>query len=280
MDNVGKKNKISILIRDVLGIVFAFLIFIVPILFMFVNSLKDRKEANLLNMSLPTEFLWSNYVEVFKANDYQILTAYKNSLTLVIGSVIILILTCSMSGYVLQRRGDRFSRVVNSVITAGLMVPAAILPTIWLLQGIGLYKTMIGMILIEVALQIPFSILLYRGFMNTVPTELEEAAVIDGCKNFQVFQKVIFPLLKPVTATVIILNSVTIFNDFTNPLYFLPGAENITVQLTLYNFMGQFSNSYNLLFADVILITIPMLIIFIFFNKKIVDGMVAGAVKG
>lgn len=78
----------------------------------------------------------------------------------------------------------------------------------------------------------------------------------------------------------IILNAVTVFNDFTNPLYFLPGSENATVQLTLYNFMGQYSSSYNMLFADVILITIPMLILFIFFNKRIVEGMVAGAVKG
>ena len=94
------------------------------------------------------------------------------------------------------------------------------------------------------------------------------------------FGKIIFPLLKPVTATVVILNAVGIFNDFTNPLYFLPGSKNATVQLTLYNFMGQYSNSYNLLFADVILITVPMLIVFIIFNKRIVDGMVAGSVKG
>ena len=94
------------------------------------------------------------------------------------------------------------------------------------------------------------------------------------------FASVIFPLLKPVTATVVILNAVTVFNDFTNPLYFLPGNKNATVQLTLYNFMGQFSSSYNMLFADVIVITIPMLILFIIFNKRIVDGMVAGSVKG
>lgn len=93
------------------------------------------------------------------------------------------------------------------------------------------------------------------------------------CKDY-------FPLLKPVTSTIIILNAVTIFNDFTNPLYFLPGNDNVTVQLTLYNFMGRYSSSYNLLFADVLIITIPMLILFLFFNKKIVDGMVAGAVKG
>lgn len=275
-----KREKRKVFIGDILGIIFVLIVFIVPFFFMLVNSLKERREANLLNISLPTEYIWSNYIEVFQANNYQILTAYKNSLILVLGSVVVLVLACSMAGYVLQRRKDKFSGIASSVITAGLMVPAAILPTIWLLKGIGLYKTMIGMIFVEVALQIPFTILLYKGFMSSVPKELEEAAVIDGCNKWNVFFRIVLPLLKPVTATVTILNAVTVFNDFTNPLYFLPGAKNVTVQLTLYNFMGQYSSSYNMLFADVILLTIPMLILFIFFNQRIVDGMVAGAVKG
>lgn len=116
--------------------------------------------------------------------------------------------------------------------------------------------------------------------MATIPTELEEAGFIDGCSRIQLFSRVVFPLLKPVTSTVIILNAVSIFNDFTNPLYFLPGNANATVQLTLYNFKGKYASSYNLLFADVLVITIPMLVLFIFFNKRIIDGMVAGAVKG
>jgi len=160
------------------------------------------------------------------------------------------------------------------------VIPAAVMPTIWLLQFVHLYKTMAGMVLIEAALQIPFTVMLYRGFMNSIPRELEEAALIDGASVPRLFTSVIFPLLRPVTATIIILNACTIFNDFTNPLYFFPGNDNVTVQLTLYNFMGQYSSSYNLLFADVIIITIPMLIIFIIFNRQLVEGMTAGAVKG
>ncbi|WP_346908258.1 carbohydrate ABC transporter permease [Faecalicatena orotica] len=275
-----KKKKRLYLLGDVLGVAAAFIIFIVPFAFMLVNALKERREANLLSIALPTEFHWENFAEVFKANNYQILTAFKNSGLIVVGSVLILIIVGSMGGYVLQRRKDRVMGIVNSLIMAGLMVPAAILPTIWVLQRIHLYKTIWGMILIEVALQIPFTIMLFRGFMSSIPIELEEAGYMDGCSKWKIFSAIIFPLLKPVTSTVIILNAVTIFNDFTNPLYFLPGAENATVQLTLYNFMGQYSSSYNMLFADVILITIPMLILFIFFNKRIVEGMVAGAVKG
>lgn len=274
-----KKKKLYLL-GDALGLFFAAVIFIIPFLFMLVNSLKERRESNLLNLSLPEIFHWENYATVFSANNYQILTAFKNSILITACSVLLLVILGSMAGYVLQRRTDKAHRFINSLILTGLMVPAAILPTIWMMQNMHIYKTLFGMIMIEVALQIPFTIMLYRGFMNSVPEELEEAGYIDGCSKLKLFTTIIFPLLKPVSATVIILNAVTIFNDFTNPLYFLPGAKNVTVQLTLYNFMGQYSSSYNLLFADVIIIIIPMLILFIFFSKRIVSGMVAGAVKG
>ena len=275
-----KKKKRLTLLGDILGCIFGILIFAVPFVFMFVNSLKDRREANLLNLSLPTEWMWENFKEVISANNYQILTAFKNSIILTAGSLLILILAGSMAGYVLQRRSDRTTRTVDTIVMTGLMIPPAILPTIWVMQGLHIYKTMFGMILVETALQIPFTIMLYKGFMNTIPVELEEAGYIDGCTRGRMFVKAIFPLLKPVTSTIIILNAVTIFNDFTNPLYFLPGNDNVTVQLTLYNFMGRYSSSYNLLLSDVLIITVPMLILFLIFNKKIVDGMVAGAVKG
>lgn len=275
-----KRKKLLYLLADIIGIFVAIIIFIIPFTFMFVNALKERRESNLLNLTWPKELQWNNFLEVFQANNYQILTAFKNSLILSIGSVAVLVIVGSMAGYVLQRRKDKIARLSNSIILVGLMVPAAIMPTIWVLQNLHLYKTLPGMILVEVALQIPFTVMLYRGFMGSIPIELEEAGYIDGCSRWKIYFQIIFPLLKPVTATVIILNAVTIFNDFTNPLYFLPGSENTTVQLTLYNFMGQYSSSYNLLFADVILITIPMLLLFIFFNKRIVDGMVSGAVKG
>ncbi|WP_148410057.1 carbohydrate ABC transporter permease [Murimonas intestini] len=275
-----KNRKRLCLLGDIVGMLAAGIIFIIPFLFIFLNSLKGRREANLLDLSLPSVWEWGNYKAVFEANNHIILTAFKNSFLITLGAIILLIFFSSMSGYVLQRRKDRLTRAVNVMIMTGLMIPPAILPTIWIMKGIHIYKTLAGIILIEVALQTPFTIMLFRGFMGSIPTELEEAGVIDGCSPFSLFRQVIFPLLKPVTSTVVILNSVTIFNDFMNPLYFMPGSKNATVQLTLYNFMGQYSSSYNLLFADVMTITVPMLILFIIFNKKIVDGMVAGAVKG
>lgn len=274
------KKRICSWSKEIIGCLAASIIFVIPFLFMLLNSLKSRKEASALSFSLPAELHFENYAEVLKNNNYQIIMAFKNSAVLTVGSVILLIVLCSMAGYVIQRRNSRLTRAANIMVMIGLMLPPSILPTIWLLKSMHIYKTMSAMILIEAALLIPFTIMLYRGFVGTIPVELEEAAYMDGCSPSKVFLKIIFPLLKPVTATVIILNAVTVFNDFTNPLYFLPGYENSTVQLTLFNYKGTFQNSYNLMFADIIIIVIPMLILFLIFNKRIVDGMVAGSVKG
>lgn len=153
-------------------------------------------------------------------------------------------------------------------------------PTIWVLQKAGLFGTLPGLILVEIAFGLSFSILLFRAFIATIPRELDEAAIIDGASPLRLFFRVILPVLRSVIVTVIVVQSVAVFNDFTNPLYFLPGEQNATVQLTLFNFQSQYSTSYNLLFMDILLITIPPLVMFLFFNRQIVSGMTAGAVKG
>ena len=160
------------------------------------------------------------------------------------------------------------------------MVPPPVVPTIWVLQGLGLFKTLHGMVLFQVAYGLAFSILLFRSFISTIPRDLDEAAIIDGARPGQVFFRVILPLLKPVTVTLIVVQSIAIFNDFTNPLYYLPGKENVTVQLTLFNFQTQLQSQFNLLFMNILLVTIPPLLVFIFFNHQIVAGMTSGAVKG
>ena len=185
-----------------------------------------------------------------------------------------------MVAFVLQRRRSRWTGLVNFLVLSGLIIPPAVVPTIWVLQGLGLFRTMPGLILVEVAFGLSFSVLLFRAFIATIPRELDEAAIIDGAGPVRLFFRVIFPLLRSVTVTVIVVQSVVVFNDFTNPLYFLPGDQNATVQLTLYNFQSQYSTQYNLLFMNILLITIPPLIMFLFFNRQIVAGMTSGAVKG
>ena len=195
-------------------------------------------------------------------------------------SVALLVILGAMVGYVLQRRPSIWSAPANFLILAGLIIPPAIVPTIWVLQELGLFKTLHGLILIEVAYGLSFSVLLFRAFIATIPREVDEAAVIDGAGPLRIFFGIILPLLRPVVVTVIVVQSVAVFNDFTNPLYYLPGSKNVTVQLTLYNFQSQFNTSYNLLFMNILLITIPPLIVFLFFNRQIVAGLTAGAVKG
>jgi raffinose/stachyose/melibiose transport system permease protein len=163
---------------------------------------------------------------------------------------------------------------------AGLIIPPAVVPTIFLLQWLGIYKTLFGMIMVEVAFTLSFATLILRAFMASIPREIDEAAIMDGAPPLRVFFSIILPLLKPAIITVIVTSSVGIYNDFVGPLYFLPGAENVTAQLTLYSFMSQFTSQWNLLFADVVVITIPPLIMFLFFQRQIVSGMTVGAVKG
>lgn len=275
-----KRQKRLYLIGDIVGVIVTAILFLIPFYFMFVQSIKTKKEASRLSISWPSEIHFENYAEVFKFNDYQLVRAFRNSSVLTIFTVLGLLFTAAMAAYVIQRRHDKMMTAIQSLIMLGLMIPAAILPTIHMLQRMHIYKTMFSMVMIEIALQTPFAIMLYRGYMASIPRELEESARIDGCSRWQIFTKIIWPLLKPIQATLIILVGVQTFNDFTNPLYFLPGADNITVQQTLYNYRSQVQSSFNLLFADIIIITIPMLILFLIFNKRIVDGMVAGSVKG
>ena len=276
-----KERKRKLLIADILVLAGSFLIFGVPLYFLVINSFKDQKAARQLSISWPKNFaILENYKEAFSNQHYMIVIAFFNSVIITFFTVLGLLIICSMAGYVIQRRKDKVTKAANTMILTGLMIPPAIMPTIWVMQKTGIYKTIPGMILVEIALGIPFTIMLFRGYMGAIPREIEEAAMIDGCGRFRIFFSVIAPLLTPIASTIIILQAVTVFNDFVNPLYFLPGNENVTIQLTVYNFMGKFSNKYNLLFADIVIVTIPMLLLFIFFNKKIIDGMAAGAVKG
>ncbi|MEU4408007.1 carbohydrate ABC transporter permease [Streptosporangium sp. NPDC023963] len=264
-----------------LVLVLATVIFLVPFSFMLLTAFKDEVQSADLDFSWPTSWpIVANLVEVVEARDYVLLRAYVNSTIVTVVSVALIVVAAAMAAFVLQRRAGRVGAVAGFLVLSGLIIPPAIVPTIWLLQAIGLFKTLPGLILVEVAFGMAYAMLLFRAFIAAIPRELDQAAMIDGCGGFTLFFRVIFPLLRPVTITVVLTQSVAIFNDFVNPLYFLPGDENATVQVTLYNFQSQYSTQWNLLFMDIVLITIPPLLLFVFFNRKIVAGMTAGALKG
>lgn len=276
-----RRERVRARVSGVVAVLVSAVVFLVPFLYVVLQSAKTPADAATLAFSWPRHWRFvQNVVGVLQTNNGIIYRAFVNSTVLTVFSVLITVVFAAMVGYVIQRRPSRLNPVINFFVLAGLIVPPAVVPTIWVLLGLGLFKTMPGMILIEATFGLSFNILLFRAFMATVPRELDEAAVIDGAGPIRLFFSVILPLLRPVVVTVIVVQAVAVFNDFSGPLYFLPGDENATVQLTLYQFQGQSLSYYNLLFMDILLITIPPLVMYIFFNRKIVAGLTSGAVKG
>ena len=266
---------------DAVALAIVGIIFVVPFIFIVFTAAKDQAESARLQFTLPSNWLIvDNVLEVIGFRNNLMVTAMRNSLILTVASVTLIVVFAAMVGFVLQRRRDRFGSVVSALMLAGLIIPPAIVPTIYVLQALGLFKTLPGLTLVEVAFLLPFSVLIFRAFVGSIPRELDEAAIMDGASPLRLFFSVIFPLLRPAVITVIVVATVAVYNDFVNPLYFLPGTENATVQLTLFNFQSQFNTRWHLLFADVLLITIPPLIVFLFFQRQIVSGLAAGAVKG
>ena len=266
---------------DAVAFVVVAIVFLVPFTFIVLTAAKTQAEASLAQFSWPSPFqLVQNLVDVLAFGNGLMLLALWNSTLLTIGSVTLIVLFSALIAFVMQRRADRYSTVARSVIMTGLIIPPAVVPTIFVLQTLGLYKTLPGLILVEVGFHLPFATLVLLAFIASIPREIDESAVIDGASPLRLFFSIILPLLWPAIVTVIVVQSVAIYNDFASPLYFLPGSQNVTAQLTLFNFISQFNTSFNLLFADVVLITIPPLLMFLFFQRQIVSGMTAGAVKG
>lgn len=266
---------------DAVALIILGIVFVVPFIFIFLTASKPGPEAAMFQFSMPSQFLlFDNIRQVLEFGDGRMFLALWNSTVLTVGSITLIVLLSALIAFVMQRRRDRVASTVNSIMLAGLIIPPAVVPTIFVLQEIGLYRTMIGLIMVEVAFTLPFATLVFRSFMGSIPREIDEAAIIDGATPLQLFFRVILPLLRPAVITVIVVSSVAIYNDFVGPLYFLPGAKNVTVQLTMYSYISQFNSQWHLLFANVVVITIPPLIMFMFFQRQIVSGMTTGAIKG
>ena len=277
----GVRKLIASTWIDAVSLVVIGIVFVVPFVFVFLTAAKPRAEAALFQFTWPSQFqLVENLRDVVTYGDNRMLLAMWNSALLTVGSVTLIVLLSAMVAFVMQRRSDRVATVASTIMLAGLIIPPAVVPTIFLLQWLGLYKTLLGLIMVEVAFTLPFATLVLRAFMGSIPREIDESAIIDGASPLRVFFSIILPLLRPAIVTVIVVSAVSIYNDFAGPLYFLPGAQNVTAQVTLFSFMSQFLSQWNLLFADVLVITIPPLIMFIFFQRQIVSGLTAGAIKG
>lgn len=260
--------------------VVAFIV-LLPIYYLLVTTFKTSTEAALAPMALPTHFDFHPYVEAFKKMQYP--RAFKNTLIITGCAVTGLIVVSSMCGYVLNRKGKH--KVVQSVfllILSGMVFPyqMSILGLYRVIQQLHLMNSLVGVILIDIAINIPFATFLIKSFVSTIPIELEEAARIDGCGTFRTFWTITFPLMKPTIATVAILNTLTIWNDFMGPLYFLQSREKDVILQEVYRNIGQFSTDWTSLFPMMVLGILPLLIFYLIMQKYIIGGVMSGSVKG
>ena len=249
--------------------------------FIFVTAAKGQAEAARLTLSLPKEWmLVENIKHVLTFNNGLFIKSFWNSVRLTVFSIGILVIVSAMTAYIMQRKRNCLAKISDKLIVAGLIVPASVIPTYWVLSLLGVANTLPGLVLVEVATLFPFAVMMYKGFIATLPRELDEAAVIDGCGAVRLFFRIIFPMLKPITMAIIILRSIVVYNDFQNPQYYMSGSNSQTVQLCVFLFKSSFTSNFGHLMAAVIVVSLPLVILYIFLNKYIMEGMTAGAVKG
>ncbi len=251
---------------------------LIPLLVLFVNSFKSSGEANSMSLSLPKVWVLDNYATVVEQG--KLVSSFLNGFLYAVCSVGIIVTVVSAAAFVIARNRVGVNRFLYYFIISGIAMPINTVALMKVLQTLHIMNTRIGIILIYAAINIPLSLFLSYGFVGTIPREIDEAAVIDGCKPFQLYRIVILPLLKPILSTLFVLNFMAVWNDFTMPLYYLNNSSKWPMTLAVYNFFGIFENSWNLVSADIILTLLPVMFIFILGQKYIIGGVSAGAVKG
>lgn len=270
-------KKTSRFILNLVSILLALLV-IIPFYVVLINSFKTSAEANRMSIQFPSAFHFENYSIVIEQG--KLFTSFINSLIYSIASVAIIIVFVLAAAFVISRNTKGINKFFYYFIITGLAMPINNVALFKVLQVLNLMNTRLGVILIYSAVNIPLSLFIAYGFVATIPKELDEAALIEGCTSLKLFTKIILPLLKPIGSTLAVLNLMAVWNDFTMPLYYLNNSKKWPMTLAVYNFFGAFENSWNLVCADIILTILPILIVFIFGQKYIVGGVSAGAVKG
>jgi len=274
-----KKIKISpILTTVILCIIAVFTLF--PVFIAVLNSFKTQAEIGISVLSLPKNFNFSNYTSALGKMDY--LRVVYNTFYITLISVVGIIAVSSLAGYKLAKTSGKLSAFIFLLFTSSMLVPfqSIMLPLYKLAKVIGLSGTKTGLTVIYMGLGINMAIFLYHGFSKGIPKELEEAALIDGCNEFKMFYKIIFPLLRPISATIAILDVLWIWNDFMLPLVMISDTKNYTIVLKARMFVSQYIIDWPSILAALVCSMIPVIIFYAIFQKNIVRGIAAGAVKG
>ena len=271
------KKTIRNAIGNVVTLIFS-LIVMIPLVVLFLNSFKSSAEANSMTLSLPKRWAFENYAIVIEKG--KLVSSFFNGFLYATCSCVIIVMVVSCAAFVISRNHHGVNKILYYFIIAGIAMPINNVALMKVMQVLHLVNTRLGIILLYSAINIPLSLFLSYGFISTIPREIDEAAVIDGCFPGQLFVKVIMPLLKPIISTLFVLNFMAVWNDFTMPLYYLNNSGKWPMTLAVYNFFGAFQNSWNYVAADIMLTLLPVLIVFILGQKYIVGGISAGSVKG
>lgn len=276
----SKKKAGNILCYTVLSAIAVYTLF--PIYFLFVNSFKSQKEIVASPISLPAN--WDFGFLKNAAEQINLGASVFNTLLITVAAVSLIVVVSSVTAWMMVRNKTRVSNMLFLLFTAAMLIPfqSVMYPLVNLMESLGLKNTG-GLILMYGGFGLSMTVFMYHGFFKGVPISLEEAAVIDGANIFQVFFKVVFPLVKPISATVIITNAMWIWNDYLLPFLIIGNNSNKTLTLSLYyakSLSGQYGNPWELIFPAVLICVIPILIVFIFLQRNIIEGISSGAVKG
>ncbi|KAF0821684.1 MULTISPECIES: carbohydrate ABC transporter permease [Bacillaceae] len=270
-------TKVTLLL-EIIGILLG-IIFLIPFYFVFINSVKGFADILIDAAAWPQEFLFSNYLKVWDIINFP--RAFWNSLIITVISNIGLVVISSMAAWKMVRTPGKFSKILFVLFVSAMVIPfqTVMIPLMKLGGTLNLTNSIPGLIIMYFGFGVPLSLFLYHGFIKTVPIEIEESARIDGCSQFGVFWRIVFPLLKPITVTVVILNTLWIWNDYLLPLLVLQDAELRTIPLATSSFFAQYTKQWDMGLAALVMGITPVIIFFLFLQKHIIKGIAQGSIK-
>ena len=257
------------------------LIFLVPFFFIGLNSFKSLSEIIRQPLAFPTKFFaYENYSNVWKVLEYP--KILKNTTFLTIGSVLGILFFSSLNAYWLVRHPSKFSKIFETLLIGSLLVPFAVImiPLVKTLNTIHLMNSLWGGIISYWGVGMALSTYIMRGAVKAIPIEIEDAAYVDGCNDYQVFFKIVFPLLRPTMLSVLIIEVFWIWNDYLLPVVLLNNNKLLTIPLAIKRMFGLYSNNWDLATSGLVISIIPILIVYVFLQKRIISGIVSGAIKG
>ena len=261
------------------------LAFLFPLYIMVVNSFKNRAELYMSPTALPSSMLWENYAQA--ASRMNFAASFTNSILITVLSVALIILCSSMCAWMIARRDDKKSRFIYLAFVATMLIPfqTLMMPLVQMMKwsksvlSLPILNTYHGIIFMYIGFGMSLAVFLFHGFVKSIPLSLEEAATLDGCSRGGVFFKIVFPMLKPTTVTVIILDIIWIWNDYLLPSLVLSNKAMRTIPLSTSSFFGVFTIQWNQAMAGLTMAIIPVVIFYFCAQKYIIRGVAAGAVK-